>query len=119
MLMVELWGLFQGLRLAWEAGTKCLLVKVDSLCITQMISKQVIVPNEFYALVAAIRELVSRNWQISITHIYWEANSAVDFMANMTHSLPHGVHLFSSPPVGIYSIIVQDSFGVTHPQGWL
>ena len=80
-----------------------------------MISKQVIVPNEFYALVAAVRELVSRNWHISITHIYREANSA-DFMANMAHSLPHGVHLFTSPPVGIYSIIVQDLFGVTQPR---
>ena len=81
-----------------------------------MISKQVIVPNEFYALVVAVRELVSKNWQISITHIYCEANSAVDFMENMAHSLLHEVHLFTNPPVGIYSIIVQDLFGVTQPR---
>ncbi|KAL9411281.1 hypothetical protein AB3S75_044970 [Citrus x aurantiifolia] len=89
---------------------------MDSLCVTQMISKQVVVPNEFYALVVAVQELVSRNWQISITHIYREANSATDFMANMAHSHPHGLHLFSSPPVGIYSIIVQDLFGVSQPR---
>ena len=116
VLMAELWGLYQGLRLTWEAGIKRLLVEVDNLCVTQLVSKQVVVPNEFYALVVAIRELISRNWQVSITHIYREANSAADFMANMAHSYPHGLHLFSSPPVGIYSIIVQDLFGVTQPR---
>ena len=116
VLMAELWGLYQGLHLAWEAGIKRLLVEVDSLCVTQLVSKQVVVPNEFYALVVAIREIISRNWQVSITHIYREANSAADFMANMAHSYPHGLHLFSSPPVGIYSIIVQDLFGVTQPR---
>ncbi|KAH9673337.1 reverse transcriptase domain-containing protein [Citrus sinensis] len=116
VLMAELWGLYQGLHLAWEAGIKRLLVEVDSLCVTQLVSKQVVVPNEFYALVVAIREIISRNWQVSITHIYREANSAADFMANMAHSYPHGLHLFSSPPVGIYSIIVQDLYGVTQPR---
>ena len=116
VLMAELWGLYQGLHLAWEAGIKRLLVEEDSLCVTQLVSKQVVVPNEFYALVVAIREIISRNWQVSITHIYREANSAADFMANMAHSYPHGLHLFSSPPVGIYSIIVQDLFGVTQPR---
>ena len=73
-------------------------------------------PNEFYALVAAVQEFISRNRQISIVHIYREANLATDFMANMAHSYPHGLHLFSNPPVGIYSIIVQDLFGVTQPR---
>ena len=70
-----------------------------------MISKQVVVPNALYALIVAILDLLSRNWQISITHIYREAKSAADFMANMAHSVLFCLHLFSSPPVSIYSII--------------
>ena len=116
VLMAELWGLYQGLSLAWDAGIKRLLIEEDNFCVTQMISKQVVVPNAFYALVVAVRELVSINWQIFITHIYHEANSATDFMANMTHSLPHDLHLFTSPSLGIYSIILQDLFGVTQPR---
>ena len=54
-------------------------------------------PNALYALVVAVRELLRRNWQISITHIFREANSAADFVANMAYSAPHGLHLFSSP----------------------
>ncbi|KAH9786561.1 putative ribonuclease H protein [Citrus sinensis] len=33
VLMAELWGLYQGLRIAWDTGIKCLLVEVDSLCV--------------------------------------------------------------------------------------
>ena len=61
VVMAELWGLYQGLILAWDAGIKRLLVEVDSLCVSQMISKQVVVPNVFYALVVAVRDLLSRN----------------------------------------------------------
>ena len=115
VVMAELWGLYQGLILAWDVGIKRLLVEVDSLCISQMIAKQEVVPNVFYALVAAMRELLSRNWQVSLTHIFRKANLATYFMANMTHSTPPGLHLFTSPPVGIYSIILQDIFGVANP----
>ena len=116
MLMAELWALYQGLTLAWEVGIKWLLVEVDNFCITQMISKQVVVPNVFHTLIAAIRDLLSRNWQTTISHIYREANSAADFMANMAHSAPLGLHFFSNPPVGIYPIISKDLFGVTQPR---
>ncbi|KAL9414516.1 hypothetical protein AB3S75_042892 [Citrus x aurantiifolia] len=81
-----------------------------------MISKQVVVPNGFYALIAAIQDLLSRNWQATISHIYHEANSAADFMANMAHSAPLGLHFFSKPPVGINPIISQDLFGVIQPR---
>ncbi|KAK9228923.1 hypothetical protein WN944_021880 [Citrus x changshan-huyou] len=61
MIMAELWSLYQGLSLAWNAGIRHLLVEVDNLCVTQMISQQVVVPNVFYALVVAIRDFLNRN----------------------------------------------------------
>ena len=78
-----------------------------------MISKQAVVPNAFYTLVVAIRELLSKNWHVSITHIYREANSAADFMTNMTYSVSFGLHLFPNLHVGIYFIISQDMFEIT------
>ncbi|KAH9718348.1 putative ribonuclease H protein [Citrus sinensis] len=116
VIMTELWGLYQGLSLAWNVGIRHLLVEVDNLCVTQMISQQVVVPNVSYALVVAIRDFLNRNWQINISHIYREANSAADFMANMAHLVPHGLQLFSNPPVGIYSILSQDMYGVCQPR---
>ncbi|CAN1811457.1 Putative ribonuclease H protein At1g65750 [Linum perenne] len=42
--------------------------------------------------VIAIRELLQRNWQVEIRHIYREGNGATDFLANMGHSLDPGFH---------------------------
>lgn len=116
VIMVELWGLYQGLSLAWNVGIGYLLVEVDSLCVTQMISQQVVVSNVFYALVVVICDFLSRKWQIYISHIYRKTNSAVDFIVNMTHLVPHGLHLFSNPSVDIYSIISQDMFRICQPR---
>lgn len=41
--MAEFWGLYQGLIFAGNAGIRRLLVEVDSLYVTQMISKLVVV----------------------------------------------------------------------------
>ncbi|KAH9722322.1 putative ribonuclease H protein [Citrus sinensis] len=92
-----------GLSLAWNVGIIHLLVEVDSLCVTQMISQQMVVPNVSYALVVAIRDFLNRNWQINISHIYRKANSTADFMAKMAHLVPHGLQLFSNPPVALVS----------------
>lgn len=32
--IAELWGLYQGLLIAWEIGIRWILVEVDSLCVT-------------------------------------------------------------------------------------
>lgn len=37
--MAELWGLYQGLNLAWNVGIRRLLVEVDSRCVAQMTAK--------------------------------------------------------------------------------
>ena len=37
--MAELWGLYQGLNLAWNVGIRRLLVEVDSSCVAQMTAK--------------------------------------------------------------------------------
>ncbi|CAN1126413.1 Putative ribonuclease H protein At1g65750, partial [Linum perenne] len=42
--------------------------------------------------VIAIRELLQRNWQAEIHHIYREGNGAADFLANLGHSLDLGIH---------------------------
>ena len=61
MLMAELWDLYQGLVLAWDAGIKRLLVEVDSFCVSQMISKQAVMSNSFYTIVAAVQDLLTIN----------------------------------------------------------
>ncbi|CAN1134502.1 Putative ribonuclease H protein At1g65750 [Linum perenne] len=46
-------------------------------------------------------ELSSRAWQVSIHHIYREANCAADHLANFGHSLDLGCHFFNYPDVSL------------------
>ncbi|KAL9454363.1 hypothetical protein AB3S75_009869 [Citrus x aurantiifolia] len=115
----ELWGLFQGLHLAWNRGIRYLVAEVDRQCIFQLISSTRTEPNAHLSLINAIKELMNRDWQITIKHIYREANFAADFMAKLAGSLPLGFHDFDNPPNGIGYWLCNDMYGNTIPRSVL
>ncbi|CAN0911506.1 hypothetical protein LINGRAHAP2_LOCUS26905 [Linum grandiflorum] len=53
------------------------------------------------ALVLQFKELCSRQWKVTISPIYREANFAADHLANLGHSLRYEMHLFDSPDRGM------------------
>ncbi|CAN0863352.1 Putative ribonuclease H protein At1g65750 [Linum grandiflorum] len=59
------------------------------------------------------RELCSRQWEVTISHIYREANFAADYLANLGHSLPYGMHLFDSSDRGLSHWLHYDLFGIS------
>ncbi|KAH9666673.1 reverse transcriptase domain-containing protein [Citrus sinensis] len=96
--IAELWGLYQGLILAWQMGIRLLVVEIDSLCVTQLLNRKSL--NATLPLVNDILGLLSRDWQVSVHHVYREANFAADFMASHALTLPLGLHYFTTPPLG-------------------
>ncbi|KAH9658732.1 putative ribonuclease H protein [Citrus sinensis] len=115
--IAELRGIYHGLILAWNFGIRWLHVETDSLCATQMLANQVETTNEYASLIFAIKEyLQKKDCQVSISHVYREANLAADFMANLACSLPLGLMVYPSPPLGVSSILLYDSYGVATPR---
>ncbi|KAH9670623.1 putative ribonuclease H protein [Citrus sinensis] len=112
----ELWGLYQGLTLAWNKGIRWLCVEVDSRCVTQLVKNNMVNPNEFSTLIRAIQELIRRNWRVEITHVYREANFAADYLATLACCLPLGLHVLNSPPKGVLQFMSQDNYGVVYPR---
>ncbi|KAH9752901.1 putative ribonuclease H protein [Citrus sinensis] len=112
----ELWGLYQGLCLAWDNGIRQLQVEVDSLCVTRLVADDEIRPNAHASLVRGIKELLNRTWQVQVKHVYRESNFAADFPANSALSLPVELHLFNSLPLGAGFWIRHDCIGVSHPR---
>ncbi|CAN1848943.1 hypothetical protein LINPERHAP1_LOCUS39117 [Linum perenne] len=45
--------------------------------------------------IAALRELLERDWEVTISHIYREGNFVADYLANLGHDYTWGVHLIS------------------------
>ena len=58
---------------------------------------------------------MNRDWQITIQHIYREANFSADFMAKLAGSLPLGFHVFDNLPEGIEYWLRNDMYGNTIP----
>jgi len=46
-----------------------------------------------------------------IQHIYHEANEAADWMARISHTIPHHVTWKSSPSSSFFAILVADNLG--------
>ena len=61
MTMVELWGLYQGLLLAWNKRIRWLRAEVDNCCVTQLVKNNMVNSNVFSPLIHAIQDLLRRN----------------------------------------------------------
>lgn len=112
----ELWGLLQGLQLAWNIGIRQLLVEVDSRCITEILATDTNYPNANSSLIQGIKRLLNMEWQVSLSHCYRETNYAADYLANQALLLPLGVHVFPTPPSGTEGWLLHDVSGTAYPR---
>ncbi|KAL9451462.1 hypothetical protein AB3S75_013097 [Citrus x aurantiifolia] len=112
----EVWGLFQGLQLAWNIGIRQLRVKVDSRCTTKILATNNIHPNAYSSLIQGIKRLPNKDWQVSLSHSYRETNFAAYYLANQALLLPLGIHVFPTPPSGTEGWLLHDVSGSAYPQ---
>ncbi|CAN1797950.1 Putative ribonuclease H protein At1g65750 [Linum perenne] len=92
----EICAIVQGMKLAWELGIRKLLIQSDSKAAIAILLRED--TNHQQAIfVSEFQELKSRSWDISITHVFREANCDADYLANLGHSYCFGLHLFSQP----------------------
>ncbi|KAL9435940.1 hypothetical protein AB3S75_022081 [Citrus x aurantiifolia] len=113
--IAELWGLYQGLQLAWNFGIRRLKVETDSLCVTQLVARPSVTSNEYAPLIQAVKDYLNLDWQVSFSYIYREANFAVNYMANFAFSIPLGLIMYPTPPLGVRPFLLCDSYGFSHP----
>ena len=66
------------------------------------------VHHPFSTLVAKIQELLARNWEVKVQHVYREANRAVDLLASLGHSLSIDLHVYFKPPLMLLPILSED-----------
>lgn len=52
----------------------------------------------YYGLIHSCKELINRDWEISVNHIYSKANRVAEALANMGHSCTLGFHFLRSSP---------------------
>lgn len=83
-------------------------MEVDSLYVCDLVVSVNNAPNGYYQLILSIQEMLKRDWNVNLKHIYREANFAADALANYAHSFPLGLYIFSSPPAVINPFVRHD-----------
>ncbi|CAN1152978.1 hypothetical protein LINPERHAP2_LOCUS19090 [Linum perenne] len=73
-MRAELRGIVGGMKLAWNTDIRKLCIQSDSKAAVQMVSNLGSTNNQHASLIEQFSELSSRDWQVSIYHIYHEAN---------------------------------------------
>ncbi|CAN1783089.1 Putative ribonuclease H protein At1g65750, partial [Linum perenne] len=98
----ELSAIVQGLKLAWAIGLRKIVVQSDSS--TSISILQSVDTNHQHAiLVADFQELKSRNWDISIVHVFRESELLANSLAAKGHDSIFRTHLVEASDPSVAS----------------
>ncbi|KAE8705409.1 hypothetical protein F3Y22_tig00110429pilonHSYRG01085 [Hibiscus syriacus] len=109
ILEAELWGIYEGLRSAWQFGFERVIVQSDCEDAIQLLSP--LSASSPFVAVGAIAHLLDQTWVVLFRKIYRYTNMAVDFLAKFD-DLPSDATVKVDPfPDRLLSILLRDSHG--------
>jgi hypothetical protein len=84
-----------------------------------LITNDKVIIDKNYNLIMQARYFLAKDWDIQVIHVYREANSAADWLANysLTRScFDRFSNSLNDPPVGLYYNLYYDLIGSTLPR---
>ncbi|RYR53791.1 hypothetical protein Ahy_A06g029039 [Arachis hypogaea] len=113
---VEVAAIREGLEIAWKKGFRRIELETDSQAAVNLMENP---PKRHPTLTRPIRrikELLNRNWQVRIRHIYREANQLADGIANLLLNQNREHATWDHPPKETTLILFADRSGVSFPR---
>ncbi|XVF35408.1 hypothetical protein REPUB_Repub18cG0142900 [Reevesia pubescens] len=101
ILGAEIWGIYQGLLLRWNRGFRRVEIETDSLVASRKVTEKVYQFDTNGQLIRDIQELVQRNWNCKITHIFREANACMKIPMVWQSSEPPMVFMSMKIPLNV------------------
>jgi ribonuclease HI len=114
--MAELWGIYEGLKLANRRGVMRIELGINSQVIAHSLQDMKNCSTLGCALMKRIRQLLDRPWEVQIIHVFRDANRCVDMLANMGNESINGMEFFENPPSRVVQILKDDIRGVFFPR---
>ncbi|KAL4335727.1 hypothetical protein GQ457_07G012090 [Hibiscus cannabinus] len=115
IVVAELWGVFEGLALAWTRGFRKILLEVDSLDVFRLLTRHG-ADRCFDSLTCDIHELLDRHWEVSVGIIRHSTNQVANGLAKVARVRTGPLHrevdfslrLFLAPPDELVSLVHND-----------
>ena len=114
--VAELWGVFEGLKLALSHGFLRVELLVDSQVVVNTISFAKGGSPTGRTLVQNIRRLLELDWEVKICHSYREANYCADALANLACDGGFTMISYEQCPAQVNSIYLADVVGAYTPR---
>ncbi|CAN1802019.1 Putative ribonuclease H protein At1g65750 [Linum perenne] len=112
----EIRGAIEGLVRAWDAGFRKIVLRSDSKAAVSILSNVDNLDHRHASLVEQFQALKNQDWEVSIHHIFREANNAADYLAKLGHDLALGTHVFLYPDSNILYWLSFDLVGSCLPR---
>ncbi|KAL5854887.1 hypothetical protein ACOSQ3_004697 [Xanthoceras sorbifolium] len=77
IIEAELWRVFEGLKLVWDAGCCTVNVESDSLNTVNILTRDIYFDHPLYSLVQSCIDLLQASWDCSISHVFREGNNSL------------------------------------------
>ncbi|XP_058746886.1 uncharacterized protein LOC131619855 [Vicia villosa] len=110
--MTELWGVFEGIKLAISIGVQEVDIQVDSLLVVQAINKGYSIVRKSLTIISHIRRLMSHFASVIVGHTFKEANRCADILANICCNSMQVFTMFESAPVCLQQLFNEDARGI-------
>ncbi|CAL1384470.1 unnamed protein product [Linum trigynum] len=110
----ELKGALEGLKIAWQRGYRRIQLNLDSLTALEIIKQRQNDNHRHGSLAKQFSYLLNLDWEVTVSHVYREANCAADFLANKAHDFDFGTHPFNVCDVDLVQWLRHDVMGISH-----
>ncbi|CAL1354069.1 unnamed protein product [Linum trigynum] len=97
-LLAELWGIMQGLNLAWRKGAQFLILESDSQLALDLIKQRTDSVHPYSTILGSIRRLIAQSWVVQLVHTYREGNIVADWLSKHSLVYPFGTYELEEPP---------------------
>ena len=115
-LYAEMWGMYEGLRMARRQGFSQ-LVESDSKLLVDMVTENCKINGVVPVLIRRIRDLIELPGEVQINHTLREGNRSADWLAAYSLTQDSFVPIvLEVPPRELQNILFEDIFGVCMPR---
>ncbi|CAI0392378.1 unnamed protein product [Linum tenue] len=115
----ELRGAVQGLQVAWDEGYRRVQLQLDSQVAVKLLQEKDNRDHAQVGVMSRAQELLSKQWEVEVHHIYREGNKCADFLANLGHTFDIGFHRIPLDHSDLNNLILYDRQGLSEPRNIL
>lgn len=101
-------GILDGLKLCWDHGCRKVLLSSDSAEALNLIAREHSGNHPMRSTIDDIRDLLMRDWSLTYEHVFREAKTCANSLANRAHEMLSEFTLIPHPPPECGNLLSAD-----------